>query len=470
MRAWPSPAPPGRCSRGVIRAHVADLPEVTLIAGRSVDELTAIDDRVRITGVRLAVEPETPNETLAADLVVDATGRRSSSPQWLQRLGYDAPDEERMQVGVHYSTRLFRRHPSDLDGCRHVAIAARPGERRGGLALAVEDDRWLVTLVGVVGERPPTELEDFVAYAAGLWRSDLREIIDGAEPVSEAVTGGFPAHLRRRYDHLRRFPERYVVTGDAVCSLSPIYGQGMTVAIREAQVLGEVLDRHGLDHVGKRCFRQGRSVVDTAWTLATSADLADPGVEGRRTLGWRALQRYVNRAMRAATQDSVVADALLAVNALVAPHDVRAAGPAPAARGPDRRRHRRRPPSFAVVVTPRSGARGTAARPRRHPRGAGEGLWIPPAHNPGREPPGGPRYRRFSMRPSVGGGAHGSQPATNWIRFPQVSSKTAVVTGPIAVGGCVNVTPALTSRSCSAWTSSTAKDASGIPSAASASR
>ena len=303
---------------GVIRTRVADLPKVTLLAGQSVNGLTATDDRGRITGVRLAAGSGADG-TLPADLVVDATGRRSDSPAWLETFGYDAPDDERMEVGVHYSTRLFRRYPTDLGGCRHVAIATRPGERRGGLALAVEGDRWLVTLVGMVGERPPTELDDFVAYAAGLWRPDLHEVVDGAEPVSEAVTGGFPAHLRRRYDRLRRFPERYVVTGDAVCSLSPVYGQGMTVAIREAQVLGEVLDRHGLDHVGRRCFRRGRSVVDTAWTLATSADLADPDVEGRRTLGWRILNRYVGRAMRAATEDPVVADALLAVNALVAP-------------------------------------------------------------------------------------------------------------------------------------------------------
>ena len=304
---------------GVIRTRVTDLPGVTLLAGRSVDGLTATEDRDRITGVRLAAGPGTGDETLPADLVVDASGRRSDSPSWLEALGYDSPGEERMQVGVHYSTRLFRRHPTDVGGCRHVAIATRPGERRGGLALAVEGDRWLVTLVGVVGERPPTELDEFVAYAAGLWRPDLHEVVDGAEPVSEAVTGGFPAHLRRRYDRLRRFPERYVVTGDAVCSLSPVYGQGMTVALREAEVLGEVLDRHGLGHVGRRCFRRGRSVVDTAWTLATSADLADPDIEGRRTVGWRILNRYVNRAMRAATEDPVVADALLAVNALVAP-------------------------------------------------------------------------------------------------------------------------------------------------------
>lgn len=57
-----------------------------------------------------------------------------------------------------------------------------------------------------------------------------------------------------------------------------------------------------------------------------------------------------------------------------------------------------------------------------------------------------------------------------WIRFPQVSSNTAVVTGPMAVGGWVKTTPSPVSRSYSARTSATAKAVNGIPSATSASR
>jgi 2-polyprenyl-6-methoxyphenol hydroxylase-like FAD-dependent oxidoreductase len=304
---------------GVVRERVTALANVTPVDGRVVEGLVADGSRHRITGVRLAPTGATRERTVEADLVVDATGRRSRSPRWLEELGYAAPREQRMEVGVHYSTRLFRRRPGDLEGCRHVLIAAPPGERHGGLALAVEDDRWLVTLVGTVGERPPTELGEFVDYAAGLWQPDLLHLVKRAEPVGEPATGGFPAHLRRRYDRLRRLPERYVVTGDAVCSLSPIYAQGMSVAVGGARELGSVLDGHGLDRIGRRYFRRSRTLVDRAWTLATGADLGDPGVEGPRPPSWRVLDRYVDRVLRAATLDPVAADAFLAVNALVAP-------------------------------------------------------------------------------------------------------------------------------------------------------
>ena len=304
---------------GVVRRRVAALPNVTFLEGRDVDGLVPDGTRRQITGVRLRAGADGVADVIEADLVVDATGRRSRSLEWLDELGFPTPAEDRMAVGVHYSTRLFRRDPSDLDGCRHVAVAVPPGVRRGGLALAVEGDRWLVTLVGTVGERPPTELGAFADYADSLWQGELGDLVRHGEPLDDATTGGFPAHLRRRYDRVRRLPGGHVVIGDAVCSLSPTYGQGMAVAACEARVLGETLDRHGLDRVEHRFLRRSRSIVDTAWTLATSSDLLDPGIEGTRSMRWRTLTRYLDRAMRVATTDPVVADALLAVNALVAP-------------------------------------------------------------------------------------------------------------------------------------------------------
>ena len=75
--------------------------------------------------------------------------------------------------------------------------------------------------IGILGERPPTDLDGFVEYARTLWTRDVHAVIADAEAIGEASTGAFPANVRRRYDRLRRFPGRYVVTGDAVCSLEP---------------------------------------------------------------------------------------------------------------------------------------------------------------------------------------------------------------------------------------------------------
>lgn len=319
---------------GAVRARVTGLANVVALEGHDVLGPTANDDGSTVTGARVrrrgaertvaddgddGGHEGAAGETIPADLVVDATGRGSRAPQWLRGLGYEAPATERLEVGVRYTTRLFRRDALDLGGCRHVTVSVPPGRTRGGLALAVEGDRWLVTLVGLRGDRAPEDLDGFTAYARSLWSHDLFEVVAGAEPIGDAATGSFPSHQRRRWDRLRRFPERYVVTGDAVCSLNPLYGQGMSVALLEARALGEVIDRHGLDRVGPRSFRAAQPAVARAWTGATGADLADPAVDGPRPPSWRFVNAYVQRVVRRATVDPVVADAFLAVQAMVAP-------------------------------------------------------------------------------------------------------------------------------------------------------
>ena len=337
----------------VVRDRVRALRGVEVRDKHDAVGLVTTPDRSRVIGVRLLSRDTNAEAAVAGDLVVDATGRGSRSPQWLTDLGYRPPDAERLQVGVHYATRLFRRDPADLDGCRHVAVSIPPGEQRGGLLLAVEGDRWLVTLVGLLGERPPTDLAGFVDYAAALWAQDLHEVVASAEPIGEASTGGFASYLRRRYDRLRRFPHRYVVTGDAVCSLNPVYAQGMSVAIREGSVLGHVLDETGLERVGPRFFRRTKGVVDTAWQVATGADLAHPGVPGRRSIPWRLISNYFDRLLPVAHHDPVVARAFLQVNGLLAPAQ-----------------HLLRP---RIVVRVVRGARSPAAA-TRHRTGARSGL------------------------------------------------------------------------------------------------
>lgn len=303
----------------VVRDRVRAQPGVRFLEGQDARGLLTTPDRSRVIGVRLGSRDSNTEDALAGDLVVDATGRSSRSPHWVAELGYPSPAEERLKVGVHYTTRLFRRDPGDLEGCQAVVVTIPPGDRRGGALLAVEGDRWLVTLVGLLEERPPADLDGFVEYARTLWVGDLHEVVAAAEPLGEASTGGFPSYVRRRYDRLRRFPGCYVVTGDAMCSLNPVYAQGMSAAIGEARALGQVLDRHGLDGVGPRFFQHTRRTVDAAWTMATGADLGYPAVQGARPARWRLMNAYVNRLLRVAHRDPVVAKAFMAVNGMVAP-------------------------------------------------------------------------------------------------------------------------------------------------------
>lgn len=297
-----------------VRDRVLALDAVELLDGWRARELTTTGDLRRVTGVRLRSEADAGEErVLDADLVVDTTGRGSPSPRWLEALGYGAPEEESPEVGVHYTSRLLHRDPADLGRCRHVLVDIPPHAPRGGAALAVEDGRWLVTLIGMLGERPPADLEGFRDYAASLWTGDLHEIVRGADPIGAASRRAFPAFSRHRYDRLPRLPERYVVSGDAVCSFDPRFGQGMTVALTEAMELGRVLDEHGLDRVGERLLSAAGSAVQDAWELTTGADLAHAEVDGPRPLPWKITTAYSQRLLPVAHHDPEVAAAFVRV-------------------------------------------------------------------------------------------------------------------------------------------------------------
>jgi hypothetical protein len=100
--------------------------------------------------------------------------------------------------------------------------------------------------------------------------------------LTDPVPFRFPASVRRRYERLRRFPERLLAIGDAVCSFNPVYGQGMTVAALEAMMLRRLLS-HGSALRPRLYFRRIARMVDVPWDIAVGGDLAFPQVPGRRT-------------------------------------------------------------------------------------------------------------------------------------------------------------------------------------------
>ena len=310
-------------SRPLLEAHVRTrllaLPNVRAIEDCDVLGPLASADRRRITGVRIKRRaPESAEEALQADLVVDATGRGSQAPAWLATFGYPAPAEERVKIGVGYTSRVYRRTPAELGGALAAIVAPLPGEKRGGVIIAQEGERWIVTLFGYVGDHAPTDEEGFLAYAKSLPAPDIATVIKDAAPLSAPVTYKYQANQRRRYERLARFPEGLLVFGDALCSFDPVYGQGMSVAALEARVLQQCLAR-GAAGLPRRFFQQASKVVDIPWSIAVGGDLRIPEVEGQRPLMVRFINWYMSKLQVAARHDAVVTLAFHRVANLLAP-------------------------------------------------------------------------------------------------------------------------------------------------------
>lgn len=298
---------------GHLRARLERLGNVTLLVGCEVHGLVIEEDRV--TGARILQRRDGgAEEVLSADLVVDATGRGSRLPRWLLELGYPAPREDETGLDVTYVSCRYPRETSDEGHA--IIISAVPPGRRGGGAIAVEGDSWMVTLGGVLGERPPTEVAAFVDYAATLAIPDVHELVRGREPLSEPVLMRYPTGRRRRYELLDRFPGGLVVLGDALCSFNPVYGQGMTVAAAEAIALGECLEAGG-DAVGQRFFSAVADLVGDAWGMAADGD-AQYARTSPPSLPERLAARYRSRMLETAAADPVVARSFREVMAMTA--------------------------------------------------------------------------------------------------------------------------------------------------------
>lgn len=290
----------------------------------SVDVIAPVHEDGRVVGVRwqrrdTGTLVDAQPQMLAAGLVVDCSGRGSRSPAWLREWGYDAPVEERVQIGLAYTSAYFRRQVErpPLAVVIGAATAALP---RPSILIAQEPQagdpdaspRWVAGVGGYAGDQVPVSREAMAERARLINCPEIAALAEHGDMIGEPVRYSFPYSQRRHYERLARFPAGYLVMGDALASFNPIYGQGMTVAACEALALRDMLARgHGA--LARRFFRAAAGVIEVPWQIAVGGDLALPMVQGARPLPVRIVNAYLARVHRVAVHDAEVAGAFVRV-------------------------------------------------------------------------------------------------------------------------------------------------------------
>lgn len=310
----------------VVRHLLRASPNVVLRDRTEVQGLVADrrDGVPRVTGVHVASRDGGAAEVLAADLVVDASGRSARTPEWLRTLGVAPPDETVVDARAAYSTRWYQapaQRPADW-WWKGIWIDPKdlPADRAGVL-MPVEGDRWIVALGGLGGNYPPSDEAEFDAALRALRSPLIADVVARATPVSGVYGNREMANRFRHYDRWRARVDGFVALGDAACKFNPIHGQGMTSAVVCAGILHATIARVGLasPDLPRAFFRAQARFLRDPWMLATGADFRVPGTSGQRPPLTGLTTRYLDAFMRALGHDEQLRKTLAEVIHMLRP-------------------------------------------------------------------------------------------------------------------------------------------------------
>ncbi len=307
-----------------VRQRLRENERIQFMERTQVKQLLTRDNNATLIGVE--VHPKgVPNQTtkITADLVVDASGRGSESARWLVEMGYEQIQETVINSFLGYATRWYKRPANFPKNLKILTVQSVPKNPRGGVIMEVEDNTIIVTVSGSNKDYPPTDEAGFLEFAKSLISPAIYNLIRDAEPLSKIYGYQRTENRWRHYERFSRWPDQFIVLGDAACAFNPIYGQGMTTGALEAVALGEILKAYaGKNETGMAKAFQERlaKVIETPWLMATGEDLRYPGTEGGQ-VKWqdRIVQKYIERYINAMALYPEIIDPFVQVMNLLQP-------------------------------------------------------------------------------------------------------------------------------------------------------
>ncbi len=286
-------------------------------------ELTASPDNRSVAGVRFEDTRGTPG-SVAADLVVDASGRASPTLRFLDAIGSAKPAEIKIGIDQAYATAVFEK-PEDAptDWLFVLHAPTPPGSSRLGINMPMEGRRWSVSLCVNHGEAPPGDIDGFMAFAKPFRMPTIYNAIRGAKRVGDIARFGMACSVLRAFDRLDRFPRGLVPLGDSVCRFPPVNGQGMSVAAQECCILASLLESRRarddpLEGLAEAFFTEIQPLLETPWAVAM-ADLVYPQTRGERPPDFEERLQYTRALMRLAAEDYETDKIVFEVRSLLKP-------------------------------------------------------------------------------------------------------------------------------------------------------
>jgi 2-polyprenyl-6-methoxyphenol hydroxylase-like FAD-dependent oxidoreductase len=298
----------------IIRELLRKIPNVEQVERIDVVGLMAARDGVvRVRGVRARPRDGGGEREIEADLVADVSGRSSRSPAWIRELGLEPPEETVVDAHAGYSSRWFNAPAADRRPrewwWKGIWVDPKiPENMNAGVLFPIENNRWLITVAGIGKHYAPSDEKGFMEILSKLRSPIIAEAVALAEPISPVYSNRAMANRWRHFEQWNHRLDGFVALGDSVCAFNPVYGQGMTSGAISATILRECLKRGGTadPDLPRKFFNDLARFAAGPWAMATGADFAVPGTEGKRPrMSWL-FGPVFNRIFTAGNDDMIV--------------------------------------------------------------------------------------------------------------------------------------------------------------------
>ncbi|MDH3681090.1 MAG: FAD-dependent oxidoreductase [Acidimicrobiia bacterium] len=217
-------------------------PSISVRRGVAVDSLIAgsraAPGTPHVAGVRLD-----SGEEIAADLVVDATGRNSPTVRWLSALGAIAPHEVVEDSGFAYYCRFFASADGTVPELRAPILT--PFGSMSVLTIPSDNGTWAIMLYASSTDKLLRRFRQPEVFESVVRQCPLHAHWLDGEPISEMASMVGVSDRKRTF----LVDDQPVVTGmlsigDAAACSNPSLGRGMSFALMHTVLLRDMVRKH----------------------------------------------------------------------------------------------------------------------------------------------------------------------------------------------------------------------------------
>lgn len=227
--------------RAVLEHAFATTAEGRVDVRRGVRVTGLLSDRPgHVAGVALDQRAE-----LRADLVIDAAGRRSQLPGWLEDVGGQRTSEESEDSGFTYYTRYFRAREGEEMPPYH-GLALIPFDCYSLLTIRSDAGIWSLTVYTSSRDRAFKVLHEESNWTRLIRACPLHErLVTDQEPVTGVLpVSGLVDRIRHLILDGVPAATGILAVGDSWACTNPSQGRGLTLALWHAAITAEAVGEH----------------------------------------------------------------------------------------------------------------------------------------------------------------------------------------------------------------------------------